>query len=453
MDFLRQRPGASLLGPLLALGLLTTGCGAANAYAAVNVKPVVETRATWADGWSASPQRPSTGFEPNWAQEGFADQSVRQVTRVSIGGSAVRIRLSNLYGTTPLKVTGASIGASSGGASVRPGSVRHLKFDHALSVVIPAGREIASDPISLRVTPLESLSTTLYFAGSTGPATFHAQAYATSYRTAGNHLNDRAATAFTQTTHSWYYLSDVEVLDAAPRRDAVVTFGDSITDGFGSTDDANDRYSDDLAERFVAMGKPRSVLNAGIGGNLLLHDSTWYGDKATARFQHDVLDKPQVGCVIVLVGVNDIGFSETDQPTYKPSPNIPVPELIAGYRKLITQAHARGIKVIGATLLPFKGSDHYSKRSEAKREEINHWIRTSSEYDGVVDFDRVMAASSDPERLNPAYDSGDHLHPNDAGYRVMAQAVTWPISEHLQGPIAVADRRGPGRPKVTRAAR
>ena len=272
MDFLTRRPWASLLGPLLALGVLTTGCGAADAQAASKAKPV-ETRAAWASGWSASLQRPSIGFEPNWAQEGFADQSVRQVTRVGIGGSAVRIRLSNRYGTTPLKVTGASIGASGGGASVRPGSVWHLRFGHASSVVIPPGREIASDSTSLRVTPLESLSTTLYFAGSTGPATFHAQAYSTSYRTAGDHLNDRAATAFTQTTHSWYYLSDVEVLGEAPRRDAMVTFGDSITDGFGSTDDANDRYSDELAERFVAMREPRSVLNAGIGGNLLLHEA------------------------------------------------------------------------------------------------------------------------------------------------------------------------------------
>src|SRR5262249_50920228 len=152
----------------------------------------------------------------------------------------------------------------------------------------------------------------------------------------------------------------------------------------------------ELAGRLVAMGRPRSVLNAGIGGNLLLHDSAWYGDRATARFRHDVLGRPQVGSVIILVGVNDIGFSEIDRPTYKPNPDIPVPELIAGYRELIAQAHARGVKVIGATLLPFKGSDHYSKRSEAKREQVNRWIRTSGEYDGVVDFDRVMASPSDP---------------------------------------------------------
>lgn len=409
------------LAPVLALGLVLAGTGVAQARSAGGTH--ASGKGVWADGWAASVQRPSTGFEPNWSQEGFADQTVRQVARVSTGGSAVRIRVSNLYGADGLKVVGATVAQAGAGASLEPGTLRHLHFGGSSSVTVPAGRETASDPVRLRVAPLESLAVTLYFGSATGPATFHAQAYSTSYRAAGDHLTDRGAGAFTQSTHSWYYLSDVEVSANPAPRSTVVTFGDSITDGFGSTDDANHRYSDDLAERFAATGKPRSVLNAGIGGNLVLNDSAWYGDRATSRFERDVLDKPEVGTVIVLEGVNDIGFSETDTPTYKPNPEIPVSQLIAGYRQLIAQAHARGVKVIGATLLPFKGSDHYTARSEAKREALNTWIRTSGAYDGVADFDRALAAPNDPQAINPAFDHGDHLHPNDAGYRVMARTV------------------------------
>ncbi|WP_217197215.1 SGNH/GDSL hydrolase family protein [Streptomyces buecherae] len=409
---------------------------------------------TWSAGWAAPVQRPSAGFEENWSEAGFDRQTVRQVVRVTGGGSAARIKLSNRYGEQPLRISGATIARSAGGAAVRPQTLRKLTFGNRPSVTIPAGGEGASDAAPLRVSAFDTVTVTLYFAKPTGPATFHAQAYAHSYRAPGDHRGDRTGSAFGERTRSWYYLSDIELTgdrsthtphtgrianqagggadpDApggasrpgASRRGAVVAFGDSITDGYGSTVDANKRYPDQLAERLSAAGRARSVLNAGIGGNLLLNDSAWYGDRALDRFERDVLDKPGVSSVIVFEGLNDIGFSEVDLPTYKPNPQLSATELIDAYRELIARAHAKGVRVVGATILPFKGAEYHTPRAEAKRQQINTWIRTSGEFDAYVDFAAALADPADPLALDPAYDSGDHKHPNDAGYRAMAEAI------------------------------
>ncbi|WP_431902921.1 SGNH/GDSL hydrolase family protein [Nonomuraea sp. bgisy101] len=440
MSPLKRKIRAGLLvAPLLALSAMAVGVeGAAAQPPEAAPTPVHATATTpassaaptaaaggrgWTAGWIASPQRASAGFEPNWSEEGFSQHSVRQVVRMTAGGSALRVRLSNLYGTSPLRLTGATVARAGDGASIRPGSLRHLTFGRTRSTLVPAHGQAASDPVPLQVEPMESLTVTLYFAGTTGPATFHSQAYATSYRAAGDHRDDQGGAAFTRTTHSWYYLTGVDVIGGAGGRGAVVAFGDSITDGFGSTNDAGNRYPDELAELLAAAGDPRPVLNAGIGGNMVLNDSAWYGERSTARFRRDVLDQPGASTVIVLEGVNDIGFSESDTPTYKPNPVVSAREMIDGHRRLIREAHARGVKVIGATLLPFKGSDHWGEHAAAVSDELNRWIRTSGEYDAVADLDRAMAAPSDPDLLDPAYDSGDKLHPNDAGYRAMSQAV------------------------------
>ncbi|MEU3958484.1 SGNH/GDSL hydrolase family protein [Streptomyces buecherae] len=409
---------------------------------------------TWSAGWAVPVQRPSAGFEENWSEAGFDRQTVRQVVRVTGGGSAARIKLSNRYGEQPLRISGATIARGAGGAAVRPQTLRKLTFGNRPSVTIPAGGEGASDAAPLRVSAFDAVTVTLYFAEPTGPATFHAQAYAHSYRVRGDHRGDRTGSAFGERTRSWYYLSDVELTGTRPahaphsgriadqagggaspdapggaarpgasRRGAVVAFGDSITDGYGSTVDANKRYPDQLAERLSAAGRARPVLNAGIGGNLLLNDSAWYGDRALARFERDVLDKPGVSSVIVFEGLNDIGFSEVDLPTYKPNPQLSATELIDAYRELIARARAKGVRVVGATILPFKGAEYHTPRAEAKRQQINAWIRTSGEFDAYVDFAAALADPADPLALNPAYDSGDHKHPNDAGYRAMAEAI------------------------------
>ncbi|MGW6910473.1 SGNH/GDSL hydrolase family protein [Streptomyces sp. NPDC054940] len=368
--------------------------------------------------WIASPQPPSEGFTPNWSREGFWRQSLRQVVRLSAGGGRVRVRLSNAYGTSPVRVAGASVGVTAAGADVRPGSLTRLTFAGADEAGIPARGEIVSDDAPLAVAAGEAVTVTLYFDAATGPATFHAQAFTAGYRGEGDRSADPGGEGFDAATESWYFLSAVEV--DAGRTDAVALFGDSITDGFGSTPGTNRRWSDALARR---TGRP--VLNAGIGGNLLLNDSAWYGERGVRRLRRDVLDQAGVDTLVVLLGLNDIGFSETDeQPTYKPAPVVEAEELIAGHRELIRQGRAAGLRVIGATLLPFVGSDHWGEHAAKVSHELNEWIRCSGEYDAVVDLHRALADPADTDRLHPSYDFGDHLHPNDAGYEVMAEAVS-----------------------------
>ncbi|MEV7614005.1 SGNH/GDSL hydrolase family protein [Streptomyces sp. NPDC089799] len=378
----------------------------------------------WRGGWAASPQAPTAPFGPNWSQQGFSDHTVRQVVRVSTGGTRARIELSNRYGGTPLRITGATVAKAAAGGAVRPGSVRQLTFGNSRSLTIPAGGTAHSDGVPFPVGALESVTVTLYLAGPTGPATFHHFAGATSYRATGDHRSDVTGTAFTETSTSWYYLSGVEVSGGrdSRRRDGVVTFGDSVTDGVGSSTDADNRYPDELAERFVAAGRPRSVLNHGIGGNQVTNDWAWAGEKGVARFRKDVLSEPGVGTVILMEGLNDIGGS-LPEAVGGPTPRVSVDRLIEGHRTLIRQAHARGIKVIGSTLTPIKGSFYDTPDNEARREAFNEWVRTSGAYDAVVDFDRVVSDPQDRHRILPAYDSGDHIHPGDAGYRAMAQAL------------------------------
>ncbi|MFE5630770.1 SGNH/GDSL hydrolase family protein [Streptomyces sp. NPDC056543] len=377
----------------------------------------------WRGAWATSPHAPTAPFAPNWSQQGFSDQTVRQVVRVTTGGTRARIELSNRYGTTPLRITGATVARTDKGASVKAGSVRHLSFGKGRSVTIPAGGTASSDGLPFTVKALESVTVTLYLAAPTGPATFHHFASATSYRAAGDHRADRTGTAFTESSGSWYYLSGVEVGGGAPaRRDGIVTFGDSITDGVGSNPEANNRYPDELAERFASAGRPRGVLNHGIGGNQVTNDTTWAGEKGIERFKKDVLTEPGVRTVILLEGINDFGGSLAGG-VADPTPEVSVERLAEGHRALVREAHARGIRVVGATLTPVKGSFYDTPAVEAKRDAFNHWVRTSGAYDAVVDFDRAVADPADPDRMLPAFDSGDHLHPGDAGYRAMAEAL------------------------------
>ncbi|MFF5207984.1 SGNH/GDSL hydrolase family protein [Streptosporangium sp. NPDC000396] len=369
----------------------------------------------WTAMWATAVQQPSADvWYPTWAEKGFVNHSVRQAVRVTAGGSTIRIRLSNAYGTTPLHLTGASVGKAGTGAAVQAGTLRPLAFAHSASVDIPTGGQTASDPVRLAVKPGDRLTVTLYFQGTTGPATYHNLALATSYRATGDHTRDPGAGAFAETNTSWFYLSGVDVHDDGA---AVATFGDSMTDGYAATQDADNRYPDALARRLAGR---RPVLNLGIGGNRLLNDSACLGERGLTRFRWDVLGQPRVKTVIVLEGINDIllGMQEPT-PCTTPATKVSANDLIAGYRQLIRDAHARGVRIIGGTLLPANFTDE----PEAIRDAVNAWIRTSGEFDAVVDFERAVADSADPDRIRPAFDSGDHLHPNPAGYQAMADAV------------------------------
>lgn len=364
-----------------------------------------------------------------WAERGFTDHSLRQVVRVSVGGTEVRIRLSNAYGTTPLHLAGAGIGRTASGAAVRPGTLRTLRFDGSPSTTIPARGRAVSDPVTLPTEPRERLTITLYFNAATGPATYHQVSMTTTYRAVGDHHHDPAATAYTDKIEpafgSWYYLEGVETSTSggSPLPHAVVTFGDSITDGFGATVNGDDRYPDILAERLTAAGRPRPVLNAGIGSNKLLTDSPLGGDAGISRFARDVLDQPRVGTVIVLLGINDI--QHTGDPTggtRREEPPVTARQLIDGHRALIRAAHTRRVKAVGATLTPFRHAAGWTAAGESIRAQVNRWILTSGEYDAVCDLARAL----DPDGVGRIRDDlhiGDHIHPNPAGYRAMADAI------------------------------
>lgn len=411
---------------LVSAVVLTALPGTAVALDSGRAAPTAASASAWQGSWAASPQSPAAPFSPNWSQEGFANQTVRQVVRVTQGGTKARIELSNRYGKTPLRIAGATIARTDKGAAVQAGSVRNLTFRHGRSLTIPAGGTALSDGVPFEVAAFESVSVTLYLAAPSGPSTFHHVASATSFRAAGDHRADRGGAAFKETSDSWYFLTGVEVSGGhgRGRGKGVVTFGDSITDGVGSTRDANGRYPDKLAERLAKAGQGRAVLNHGISGNQVVNDTTWAGEKGIARFKKDVLSERGIGTVIVLEGINDIGAS-LQGPPIGGTPEVSARQLIEGHRSLIRQAHARGLKVIGATLTPIKGSFYDDPKgiNEAKRDAVNAWIRGAGEYDAVVDFDRAVSDPADRDRMLPAYDSGDKLHPSDAGYVVMAEAL------------------------------
>jgi lysophospholipase L1-like esterase len=284
---------------------------------------------------------------------------------------------------------------------------------------------LLSDPVRMRVPALTDLAVSIYLPAQAGPATFHSTAEQDNWvSTSGDHSNDTSSTSYTTDTQSWYYLASL-LVRSSRAFGTVVAFGDSITDGFQSTVDANARWPNFLAERLNAVGGPTlSVADEGISGNRVLNDSLCCGVNALARFGRDALDQPGARDIILLEGINDFGFSAVPpNPLINPTTDVSAQQVIAGYQQLITQARARGLKIFGATLLPFKGAAYYTAAGEAKREAVNAWIRTSGAFDGVIDFDTLMRDPGDPLALNPAYNSGDDLHPNDAGYKVMANAI------------------------------
>ena len=417
-----------LLGTTLLLALAATIAVFAGSRpaAAAGRKP---DAVSWVTSWGASPQ---AAGRDTLAAVGFDDQTVRDVIFTSVGGDPIQLELTNAYGASPLQIGRVTVAVAGPDGAVAPGTIHPVTYGGRASFQIPAGAQVLSDPVAMRVWPLEELAVSVYLPDQTGPATYHLDAYQVNWVSVpGDHTADSGTSAFIVPTTSWYFLSGL-IVRSAEADGTVVAIGDSITDGVGSDVGANARWPNDLARRLDAVSGPTlAVADEGIGGNRVLNDSPLYGASAEARFERDVLDQPGVRDVIVLEGINDIGFSAGPRAVTLglagPGTGVSAAQIIAGYRQLIAAAHARGLRIFGATLLPFQGAGYYSAAGEATREAVNTWIRTSGAFDGVIDFDKVMSDPTDPLRLNPSYDSGDHLHPNDAGYQAMANAINLAI--------------------------
>lgn len=369
---------------------------------------------TWVETWTAT---------PDIAGPVLNAQTVRQVVRASISGSQVRVRLSNLFGNVPVTLGPVHVALSAHEADTVPGSDHMLLFDGKPTVTIAKGESVLSDPVNMDVKALQELAVSIYVPADTQyhPATIHNAALATSYITDSGDATAAVQFPRDEVSGNRFFLTDVEVSGPATKH-TIVTFGDSITDGVGSKDNANERWPDYLAARLQSDPKLSSigVANSGIGGNRILHDN--YGPSAQARFDRDALDKPGVRWIVLLEGINDIGGSGY---AWEAKDKISSQQLIEGMKALIARAHAKHVKIYGATLTPYGGNGwpYHSVAGEKTRQEVNAWIRSPGAFDGVVDFDKAVRDPSAPEKMLAAYDSGDHLHPSSAGYQAMANAV------------------------------
>jgi lysophospholipase L1-like esterase len=377
----------------------------------------------WTGIWGASPLPPTlvaAGFAT--VSPSFDNQTLRQVVRVNGGGSRIRLRLTNEYGSKPLEVGEVHVALSAGpGGAIVPGSDHVVTFSGAKTATIPAEAPMLSDPIAMDVKPLSSLAISIYFPAETGPCTCHQLAVQTGYLSArGDYAGDAAFP--TKSTFTYRaFLSGVEAL--APAK-TIVAFGDSITDGAVSTPDGNHRWPDRLAERLNAAQPGKwGVVNEGISGNQLLNDGA--GQSSGARFDRDVLSVSGVSHVIVLIGVNDLGIGYgPPRQGARPNPNPPSFEAMqAGYRQLIARAHAKGVKIYGATITPYEGASYWSPAGEAIRERLNEWMRNSKEWDGVIDFAGAWADPAKPSTMKPGVGAADHLHGSDAGYAALGDAI------------------------------
>ncbi|RTQ86267.1 MULTISPECIES: SGNH/GDSL hydrolase family protein [Stenotrophomonas] len=372
----------------------------------------------WVASWQASPQPVWSGefLFPTLVPAALQDQTFRQTARISLGAPRLRVRLSNAYGTQPLRIGAASVAARAGDTP------QPLSFGGQSGVLIGPGQERLSDPLPLATDDHQALQVSVFVPGPTPVQTFHWEGRQTSWIAPGDQSQAQALSGASSTT-ARLFLAGIEVEAAASAR-SVVVLGDSITDGATASLDQDQRWTDQLAAHLAPRGV--AVINAGISGGRLLRDGM--GESALARFQRDVLDQPGVASVVVLIGINDISWPGTAFARNQARPTLA--ELQAGYRALAEQARGRGVRIVGATLTPFAGAlpgtpldDYYQPEKEALRQQLNAWLRSDSPFDALIDLDAALRDPADPSRMAVAYDSSDHLHPGDAGNRAMAEAV------------------------------
>ncbi len=367
----------------------------------------------WVGTWGTALQLTEPANLP--PEPGLSGNTLRQVVHVSLGGSRVRLHVSNAYGTEPVTLASVHLADAAGGSAIDPSTDRAVHFGGHPSVTIPAGESVVSDPLSYPLRPLSDVAITIRFGETSSAVTGHPGSRTTSYLQAGDAVSAPDLPSAAQTDR-WYIISGIDVV--APAASAVVTLGNSITDGRGSSTNRQNRWPDELARRLQADQQTQhiGVLNMGIGGNCVLRECL--GPAAIKRFERDVLGQSGVRWLIILEGINDIGQTEGSE-----AAKAVARELIAAYETMIDRAHANGIRVFGATLLPFGGSFYDTPEREAARQTVNEWIRTSGRFDAVIDLDAALRDPENPSRLLPVADTGDHLHPNEMGHRMIAEAV------------------------------
>lgn len=399
----------------------------------------------WVCSWATSQQLPEP--QNSLAPDDLRDATLRQVVHFSLGGTQLRVHLSNRFGTAPLHFASVHVAraASPASSSIEAASDRALTFSGRPDITVPAGAEFVSDPLSFAATALSDLAITLYFDVPSAGQTGHPGSRATSYLAHGN-LVSAADLPEPKKVEHWYFIAAVDVIGPS-RSMAIAALGDSITDGHGATTNGNDRWPDLLAKRLQADAATRSlaVINEGIGGNRLLLDGL--GPNALARFDQDVLAPAGVRYLIVLEGVNDLGMLMRNGEVHKAEQEAMIQRMISAYEQINSRAHAHGIQVFGATLLPFVGSQFYhpTPEAEADRQAINQWIRTPGHFDAVIDFDKATRDPEHLDRLLSAFDSGDHLHPSPAGYAAMAAAIplslfTSPVSSQIAPSLSLPNQ-------------
>jgi lysophospholipase L1-like esterase len=372
----------------------------------------------WVGTWASSPLLDAhvKNAEDLLTAATQSGATLREVVHVSIGGETLRVRFSNLYGTSPLVIGPVEIAQTLKGVAIVPSTNKAVTFNGQPSVSIPPGALAVSDPASFKLAPLSDLTVSFFLPNPTGPVTEHQLGNATSYHVTGNVVSSASLESPTTAT-SWYYLNGVDTL-AASEAGAVITIGDSITDGAKSTIDTNQRWPDELARRLQADPKYRnlSVLNEGISGNKILLDGA--GPSALARFDRDVLAQSGAKYLLILEGINDIGRLHGT-----PDAGLTAADLISALNQMVVRAHAHGIAVIGCTLTPYHGAGYYTENGETIRKALNEWIRTGGVLDGFVDLEAAVRDPNHPDTFLPTVDPGDHLHPNDAGYKAMGDAI------------------------------